>query len=362
MLFGKKKEAVKTAVTPDDIAGAAARAVAEGDMVNLVFAFSPNSPLRQNSPELLHTAKYAYLRAQDGARTAAFDEALRLATRADIAEHNRLQLETKRPAQLHADLVLRLADNAVGLGKYTVAAQAYERLRVRERMRDLFAEQGDAALDAGDIERAAHGYRIASGLSYDYAAFPEPLPLVPNHATRALMLHAIYPKRPEESIALAPPERHMEMALEYLLLDPALASRLYNRPVGVMADFLAAYVRQGDDRWDVFAARYREASDMVNRMAEHMQQQARQGSTDNGQLQAEVALQEMDFKPEEVSSRLLGRSIESGEWWQYLKDLAFQHPAAILFVSRQMVAKDQEIILPRFYHEAPLGKKLGLYA
>lgn len=363
MFFGRKKTVEKTGVTQEDIDGAIARAVAEGDMVNLAFVFSPNSPLREGSPEILSTPKYAYLRATPESRNAAFDQALMLASRAEIREHNREQLSSKRPAQLHAELVLLLADNAVRLHKYTVAGQAYEKLRIREKMRDLFASEADKALDAGNVDTAARGYRIASGLSYDYAAFPEPMPLVPNYQSRALMLHAIYPRKPEDCVAMLPPQAQAQVALEYLLLDPALAARLITRPIDLLADFLAAYVRQRDPNWDDFARRYREACEQVNKLADRLKTQEQQaGKTDNGRLQAEVAAQELGFKPEEVPAMLLGRQIERGEWWQYLKDLAYQHPASVLFVARQVISKEHEILLPRYFHDAPLGRKLGLYA
>ncbi len=357
--FSRKKVATKAEVTQAHIDGCVARAVAEGDMVNLVFCFSPNSPLRQESSEILDTPKYAYLRPSAESKNAAYDAALKLASRTDIQRHNLEQLQTKRPAQLHAELVVALADNAVALDKYTVAGQAYERLRIRERMRDLFATQADAALDAGDIVTAARGYRIASGLSYDYAAFPEPLPMVPNYQSRALMLHAIYPKRPEDSVALLPPDHQLRVALEYLLLDPALAARLLDKPADLLSGFLASYIRQRDEHWDEFVERYREACEMVNRLADRLKEQEQSGSKD-GQLRAEVAAQEAGFSPAEIPAKLLGRSIERGEWWQYLKELAYQHPASVLFVTRQVISKDQEIILPRFYRDAPLGQKLGL--
>jgi hypothetical protein len=359
-MFGRKKStSTKAEVTQADIDGCIARAIAEGDMVNLNFCFSPNSPLRQESPENLQSDKYTYLR-PTGERSALYDEALQLASRPDIQAHHKEQLSTKRPAQLHAEVVLALADNAVRLEKYTVAGQAYERLRIRERMRGLFTKEGIAAVDAGDMPRAARAFRVASGLSYDYAAFPEPLPLAPNYQSRALMLHAIYPRNPLDSVAMLPPDRQLQVALEYLLLDPALAAPLLEKPLETQADFLAEYVRQRDPRWDVFAQRYREAVDMVNAVAERMKQVEQQQGA-NSQLAAEIAAQEAGIKPEEVPAKLLGRNIEKGEWWQYLKDLAYQHPAAVLFVARQIVAKDTEILLPRYVRDAPLGKKLGLY-
>jgi len=360
-VFGRKKTETKRTITQAEIDGCLAKAVAQGDMVNLKFAFSPNSPLRQESPEILESAKYAYLRPADGERDNAFQAALTLVSRSDIQRHHTEQLNAKRPAQLHAEVVLALADNAVRLEKFTVAAQAYEMLRIRERMREEYAKQADAALDAGDLSTAVRGYRIATGLSYDYAAFPESMPLVPNFQSRALALHAIYPKRPEDSIALLPPERQIAAALNYLLLDPELAARLHGKPADLLVKFITEYVRQRDPKWDEFVGRYREACELVREYADRMKQLAEQKQEAGAKLREEIALQELGLDPKEVPAKLLGRTIEPGEWWQYMKDLVYQHPAAVLFVTRQVVSKDQEIVIPRFYQDAPLGRALGLF-
>ncbi|MBI1320585.1 MAG: hypothetical protein GC168_16805 [Candidatus Hydrogenedens sp.] len=360
-MFGKKKTETKRPVGQADIDACLAKAVAQGDMVNLKFAFTPNSPLRDESPEVLDTAKYAYLRPSDADRGGAYDQALALVSRPEIQQHHVTQLKAKRPAQLHADVVMALADNAVRLEKFTVAAQAYEMLRIRERMREEYAAQAEAALDQGDLNTAVRGFRIATGLSYDYAAFPEPMPLVPNYQSRALMLHAIYPKRPEDSIALLPPERQIPAALNYLLLDPELAARLREKPADVLVNFIAEYVRQRDPQWDEFVKRYREACEIVRDIGEKMKGIADQKQEQGAKLREEIALQELGVDPKEVPAKLLGRSIEPGDWWQYLKDLVYQHPASVLFVTRQMVTRDIEIVMPRFYQNAPLGRALGLF-
>jgi len=361
MFARKKKVETKPPVSQDEINDCLAKAVADGDMVNLKFAFTPNSPLRQESPEPLQSDKYRYLRSHETERGARYREALALVQRADIQDHHNNELAAKRPARLHADVVMATADNAVRFEKYTVAAQAYETLRIREPMREEYAKQADAALESGDLKKAVRGYRIAVGLSYDYAAFPEPSPLVPNYQSRALMLHAVYPRKPEESIAMLPPDKQVVAALNYLLLDGELAARLQGRSVGVLVDFIAEYVRLRDPQWDAFAARYREACDLVteyNEKVKALRTDEQQGSE---QLREDIAMQDEDIDPMQIPARLLGRTIEDGEWWQYLKDLAYQHPAAVLFVARQMAWRDQEIITPRFHPGAPLGKALGLY-
>jgi len=256
--------------------------------------------------------------------------------------------------------VLPLADNAVRLGKYTAAAQAYELLRIRRHMQEEFLRQADQALDANDIPRAVRGYIIATGLEYDYAAFPEPLPAVPNFQARALLLHAEYPARPEDSLGLQPLESHVKIALGYLLLDPKTAARLDERSLEQRLDFLVELVHRRDPEWDAFVARFKDTCDTLARLEERFRRDIKAQAIAAGGLAEEIEQQRDDEDFRRIPAQLLGREIEDGEWWQYLKELAYQHPAAALFVARQAVSKDLEIILPRYAKDSPLALRLGL--
>jgi hypothetical protein len=350
-----REAAAKAPVTPEIIEGCIAKAVAEGDIVNFRFCFIAYSPLRETSSEDIHAPKYAYLRPEK-TDTPEFRAALALVREPAIRRHVQAQLEKKGNAQYPWELILALGDNAVRLGKYTSAAQAYEMLRIRARMMDLFFRAGEQALDADDLPRAVRAFLIAIGLSYDYSAFPEPLPSVPNFQTKALMLHAIYPRRPEECVALLPPELHLRAALEYLLLAPEAAARLEGRPVSQRMDFIVELVRQQDAHWPEFARRYRETCAFIARLNEQRQRRSEGAEA----LAAEIDLQQQHGQWAEVPARLLGRTIPGGTWWQYLKELAYQHPAAPLFISRQFISEDLEILLPRYIEGAELVRRLEL--
>jgi hypothetical protein len=358
-MFRKKQEATKAPVTQDQIDQCVARAVAEGDMVNLRFIFSANSPLRDYSSEDITTDKYAYLRPEDPSDPR-YQEGLKLASTPEIQQHNKAQLEYKGPPQLHAELVLRTGDNALRLEKYTVAAQAYELLRIREKMRESFLDKADQALDQGDVAAAVRGYVIGTGLRYDYAAFPEPLPGTPSYQSRALMLHAVYPQRPEDAVCLLPPKIHTQAALEYLLLDAQAAARLMDRPEDQLLDFLDELVRQRDAEWPAFVARYKEACDLLKEYGEAMKKAQEAGDPDGVSLAEEIRAQQDQRDPAKIPAKLLGREIPDGEWWQYLKELAYEHPAAALFVTRQYVTRDTEIIMPRYVKDSPVVTRLGL--
>lgn len=357
--MAKKKELVKTPVTPDIIQKCLAKAVAEGDIVNLRFLFISYSPLRESSSEDITTDKYAYLVPQttEGDR---FREALEQVKHPLIQEQVKKELDKKGPPQLPAPLVMLLADNAVRLGKYKAAAQAYELLRIRARMQEAYFDEADAALSPSDIATAVRGYRIAVGLDYDYAAFPEPMPTSPNYQSRAQLLHADYPRRPEDAVALQAPESHVSIALGYLLLSPQIAARLEGQPLPVRLDFLAELVRQLDPNWDAFTARFADACTLVAAIGTRLERQANRAEQVG--LADEIKALQAEEDPADIPKLLLGREIPGGEWWQYIKELAYEHPAAALFVVRQFVTKDLEIVMPRYVKGSPViaALRLGL--
>lgn len=353
----KTKESDKAPVTQEVIDECLAKAVAEGDIVNLRFLFISYSPLRSSSTEDIHTDKYRYLR-PDSTDEPRFVEARELVRQPAIQAHVQAQLDKKGPPQLPADLVTLLADNAVALGKYRAAAQAYELLRIRARMQEAYLDEADAALDENDIDTAVRGYRIAMGLDYDYAAFPEPMPAAPNYQHKAQVLHADYPRRPEDAVALQAPDQHVSIALGYLMLNPQMASRLDGRPLEIRVAFLAALIHELDPAWHEFVKRYHEACGLVASIGARLEKQANQ--REQVGLAEEIKALQQEEDPADIPKLLLGRSIEGGEWWQYVKELAYAHPASVLFVVRQFVTKDLEIIMPRYVSGSPVITALGL--
>lgn len=360
MARGKRKAAGQDKVVNMELAALSlAKAIHDGDIVNLRLLFMPFSPIRSDSSERLEDDKYAYLLPDDETEASLeFREALQLVQRDSIWQHIEGELEAKRPARLPWELVLQLGDNAVTLGKYTSASQAYELLRIRRRMQDIFYAQADRAFDEGNLKRAVHGYVIATGLDYDYAAFPEPLPLVPDFQRRALMLHGVYPERPEDSAPLQEPEMFLRTALTYLLLDAGAAARLESRSREQRVAFLAELVRQRDPEWHEFVHRYREACDKMRDFEKRIERAKAESESSNSSL-AEQIESILGEDPHAIPASLLGRTIEEGEWWQYLKELAFKHPASVLFLSRQLVG-ESEIIVPRYRADSPVPRELGL--
>jgi hypothetical protein len=355
--FGKKQEPVKI-VDQDTVDMAVAKAVYLGDLVAFRLLLSPFSPARQQSTESFAMEKYRYLLPNDEvAAKWEFKECLEAVKKPETRRHIRAELEASRPTQLPSDLVLRLADQAVRLGKYSSAAQAYEQLRIRQRMQEEIFRQADEAMDRNDMPQAAKGYIIGTGLNYDYAAFPEPLPAVANFQTRALMLHGSYPERPEDSLPLLPVEQLLTIGLSYLLADPEIAARLDKRPLDTRLAFLVELVHQRDPEWQAFAERYREACAMAQEFAERYRGYWAQGQLTRAT--GDEIVDQIGYDPRRIMAHMLGRTLEGGEWWQYLKELAYEHPASVLFIARFALG-DIEVLLPRLREGSSVIKALEL--
>lgn len=338
---------------------ALAKSVADGAYVNFRLIFAAFSPARAESTERFEDEKYAYLLPDDQMeQDESLLKALEAVQEAGVHAHIQKELEARRPAQLPSELVLMLADNAVRLGKLSTAAQAYEVLRIRRRMQNEFYDQADEAFGRGDVPGAVRGYAIGTGLDYDYAAFPEPLPQTLNFQTRALMVHGKYPTQLEDFVALQDEDAHTNALMEFLLNDPEAAARLRSSPIEKRLDFLKEWVHVRDPHWDDFAARFRQACVLTEDISKRMQNAFSEGARETGTLEDEIEEQQ-SADPEEISVLLLGRRIEGGEWWQYLKELAYAHPAAVFFISRQEVG-DREILIPRLRAGSRLPVRLGL--
>lgn len=356
-----KKATAQKIVNPDDTAKALAYAVAQGDIVNFRTLFMPFSPARVASTETFDEEKYSYLLPDgDEEHEDAFILAIKAVREPNTWAHILNELEQLRPAQLPSDLLIMLADNALRLGKFSAASQAYELLRIRRRMQEEYFAAANAKLDCGDIPAAVKGYRIACGLSFDYSAFPEPLPNIPRYQSRALMLHGVYPRRPEDSIGLQPVDTFLPTALTYLLGDADGAGRLEDRPQDVLVAFLHEWINQTDPEWETFAKRYREACDTAREFGERINKVITEKGGRNISLQEEIEAQ-LGQNPNSIMIHFLGREIPDGEWWQYIKELAVLHPASVLFVSRQIVG-ESEILVPRLRGDSPVVQRLGLLA
>jgi hypothetical protein len=350
-----KRTPPEKVVDMDQVAHAVAKTVAEGDIVNFRGIFLSYSPARISSSELFGTSKYDHFACTEGQEQAEqFKQALDLVKRTAIWEHISVELSADRPPQLPWEPLMQLADNAVRLGKYSSAGQAYEQLRIRRKMQELFFDQGLAFISDDNVQKAVKAFRIGAGLGYDYAAFPEPLPNMPKHASRGLILHGTYPSQPEDSVALLNEEAHCLAIIQFILDCDEASDSIQAIPSEKRNVFLKELVRQSDPGWEQFAERYRNACGMVEEFSKRMHDQHESQES----LKDEIEEQQ-GHRPEAIMSTLLGRTLKDGEWWQYIKELSYSHPAGVLFIARQWIG-DHEILMPRLRGDSTLPKLLGL--
>jgi hypothetical protein len=148
------------------------------------------------------------------------------------------------------------------------------------------------------------------------------------------------------------------VAIEYLLIDTELAGLVTKRPQDVRVKFLQELVRVIDPEWDAFAARYHEAMAETQALSDYLKRHGLGTGRVTETLEDEVEGQQFE-DPSRISATLLGHTIENGEWWQYMKELAYRHPPAALFVARQMVG-NREILIPPLRKQDSLATTLGL--
>ena len=113
-----------------------------------------------------------------------------------------------------------------------------------------------------------------------------------------------------------------------------------------------------DPTWRDFVEQCKKAIALMRSFGERLQRTMKENVQASGGLKEELE-KALGEDPVHVSEALLGRVIPEGEWWQYLKDLAYEHPAAALFVARQVVG-EKEILVPRFPLDSPVAQALGL--
>jgi hypothetical protein len=355
-----KESQTKKTVSKEIIHTALAKAIADGDIVNFKFLFLPYSPLREDSTEDIYSIKYSYLLpSEEETNTPRYKSALELVSRNDITEHIQTQLHKKGPPQLPAEPLLMLADNAVKQGKYTSASQAYELLRIRIKMQELFFEQGEEELAKGNITNAVRAYRIASALEYDYGAFPEPLPAVPKYQEQALILHGEYREKWEDCLGCLPIDKFLTEAFNYLFLRPEHANKILAKPIDIQVDFLVELIHQIDPNWYKFIEKVNNTIPILQEL--YLEIRSRMERVAQGSLWEDEWDEGLNIdKYLAIQQILLGRKITPDEWWAYLKEIAYLHPASALFIARQLIGKEKEIILPRYSPNNPVVIKLAL--
>jgi hypothetical protein len=214
------------------------------------------------------------------------------------------------------------AKRAVKLGKFAFAEDAYKLLGIKKEIVALYAQTGEQFLRDGKATRGAMSFFAAASIDQ---------PVVPHFQRIGPQLHAKCLGEPDKCVTTLTVEEIIDKGLDMLLANEPLSEKLL------------ASARPDDKREILAALSVCRDMDLLG-LVKNLQAAASELSgVDNGQPDDYTALGPM----------LLGRETGSGEAWQYLRELCFEHPIGSLCVCIQMV-KDTPVLVPVIRDGKPL--------
>ena len=218
------------------------------------------------------------------------------------------------------------AKRAVRLGKFAYAEDAYKLLGIKKEMVALYAQTGEQFLRDDKPANAAISFLVAASLNQ---------PVGPHFQLTGPRLHARCLMEPKNCVTTLPIEAIVDTGIHLLLSSESLSDRLIAsaRPEQ-KAQILATLATCREMDLPGLVGKLRAAA-------------------------AELAGLE-DGKPDDYASigpTLLGRETASGEAWQYLRELCFEHPIAALCVCTKLV-RDTPILVPIIRDGKPLIEHL----
>jgi hypothetical protein len=261
-------------------------------------------------PELLDHLRYL-LPADESPDTPELREALEFIGENDFADN-----------AIPAAMLEETAKRAVKLGKFAFAEDAYKLLGIKKEIVALYAQAGEQFLRDGKATRGAMAFFAAASIDQ---------PVGPHFQYIGPQLHAKCLAQPDNCVTTLPIEEIIDKALHVLVAGESLSERL-----------LAS--ARPDDKKEILAALAMCRDMDLPGLVKNLQAAASELSgVDNGQPDDYAA----------VGKTLLGRETGSGEAWQYLRELCYEHPIASVCVCLQMV-KDTPVIVPVIRDGKPL--------
>ncbi|MBI5115183.1 hypothetical protein HZA56_01805 [Candidatus Poribacteria bacterium] len=207
---------------------------------------------------------------------------------------------------LPALLLEETAKEAVARGKFAYAEDAYKLLGIKNEMVALYAQAGEQFLREDKPKQAATAFFVAA--SIDQSVGPHYQYLGPE-------LHSRCAIEPKKCVTEMPIEAITEQGIRFLLAHDTLAQQLMMRAApGQRPRILATLA----------ACRDIDISETIKNLHESVS----------------ALLKIENGKPDDYSAIgpiLLGRPTSSGQSWQYLKELCFEHPIASLCVCMRPV-------------------------
>ena len=212
-----------------------------------------------------------------------------------------------------AAILEETAKRAVSLGKFAFAEDAYKLLGIKKEMVALYAQAGEQFLRGGEAKRGAMSFFVAASIDQ---------PIGPHFQRIGPRLHAKCLERPDKCVTSLPIEKLIEKGIHVLLANESLSERLIASAQPEHSQLILATLAACRDMdLSALAANLRAAASELSNI-------------ENGEPD--------DYAP--LGPTLLGRETGSGEAWQYLRELCFEHPIAALCVCLKMVKYTPAIV------------------
>lgn len=244
-----------------------------------------------------------FLPTRDTADSEDFQAALRIVEKHDL-----------KGDVVSADLLEETARQAVAQEKFAYAEDAYRLLGIKKEMVALYAQRGEQFLREAKPTQAALSFLVSASIDK---------PLGPNFQTLGPQLHARCLQQPKACVTGLPADDLVDRAIHFLLAHETLSERLVTAtPADQKRSVVGALAKYRDENIRDLVANLRAAAEAFS-------------AIHNGKPDEYLALGPL----------ILGHPTTTGQSWQYLRELSYQHPIGALCVCLRPI-REKTILIP----------------
>jgi hypothetical protein len=212
-----------------------------------------------------------------------------------------------------AAIIEATAKRAVIRGNFAYAEDAYRLLGIKKEIVALYAQSGERLLREDKPRHAATAFHVAASLEQ---------PRGPHYQYLGSQLHEACLNVPEKCVTMLEDDALVGAGIRFLLSNEVLADRLAEAVREEQKkEVLATLAVISDLDFSGLLKNLREAVDAASGLED--------GKPD-------------DYSP--IAQALLGRTCETGEWWQYLREFSFEHPLGALCVCVKLVKRTPVLV------------------
>ncbi len=221
-----------------------------------------------------------------------------------------------------ATLLEETAKEAVSRGKFAYAEDAYRLLGIKKEIVALYAQTGEQLLRDDKPKQGAVAFLVAASLDQ---------PLGPHYQDLGPELHSACQREPDKCVTALPIDSLMDEAIKFLISNDDLAQRLLSTAKAAhKPHIIETLAAARDTNLHEFMENLRKGAVELSKIGD--------GQPD-------------DYSP--IGPALLGRIAPTGQAWEYLKELSFEHPIAALCVCLKLI-RQTPVLVPVLRDGKPL--------